>query len=656
MKKFLLLMAFSALSSATVTANATAVTEQHGSTMPECLAQNTLPGKETPNKIELADNERIMGFYDTDYLPSNNYGFSNWTGTEIRAAVVYPTSLIKNFVGGKITRVRFGLAASIGAVRLFIAPYSETGDVGEEVVSVDVPSTQYGWNEATLPEPLELDGTTAYMVGFEYTQKKSGSDYETRPLLSDRDVPSDCGFMIYGDITGYGSMWMNFTPSYGSLCIQAVVQNDNFTAYDVALSSLSTVRYTKAGNDIDYSFRVKKTRGTTAPDSYTLAVAVDGKVIERIETPVALTDDEYIIRRTCSLGNESKRYELSVYVDKINGETPDAGGTDNDTLKTKVAVYVSDGVQRTKHLVEHFTSQYCTNCPQGYPFLELLTETYDDIALVSMHQNMTAGNDIFTVEETKYLGAFASCGLPCAIFNRYYSDDTSLNTAGSLAMPIIFSDRYLEAAVSAFRNVLEESDRKIPSFTTVNITSSLNKATNTVSIKVSGTALDDFFSMIGEDAKLTVYLTEDGLRAKQLDGTIWIDNFEHNHVLRAIPTNYFGDPINWNGNTFENDFTVKLDSDWNTDNMSIIAFVGKNILMEGINYLTALDDAEVNQTNSVKLGENTTTAIKNVASADENGTEVARYSLDGRKLNAPVKGINIVKLSNGKTVKVVVKE
>ena len=33
--------------------------------------------------------------------------------------------------------------------------------------------------------------------------------------------------------------------------------------------------------------------------------------------------------------------------------------------------------------------------------------------------------------------------------------------------------------------------------------------------------------------------------------------------------------------------------------------------------------------------------------------EVARYTLDGRKLSAPQKGINIVKYADGRTVKVV---
>lgn len=45
-----------------------------------------------------------------------------------------------------------------------------------------------------------------------------------------------------------------------------------------------------------------------------------------------------------------------------------------------------------------------------------------------------------------------------------------------------------------------------------------------------------------------------------------------------------------------------------------------------------------------------TTAINGVAD-NTNATVVARYAADGTRLSAPQKGLNIVKLSNGKTVK-----
>lgn len=48
------------------------------------------------------------------------------------------------------------------------------------------------------------------------------------------------------------------------------------------------------------------------------------------------------------------------------------------------------------------------------------------------------------------------------------------------------------------------------------------------------------------------------------------------------------------------------------------------------------------------------TGVKDL-SADENATEIERYDISGKKLSAPKKGINLVKLSNGKVFKTIVK-
>lgn len=50
-----------------------------------------------------------------------------------------------------------------------------------------------------------------------------------------------------------------------------------------------------------------------------------------------------------------------------------------------------------------------------------------------------------------------------------------------------------------------------------------------------------------------------------------------------------------------------------------------------------------------------TTGIDNLSTAGSDKREVARYTVDGRRINAPVKGINIVKYADGTTRKVVVK-
>ena len=121
--------------------------------------------------------------------------------------------------------------------------------------------------------------------------------------------------------------------------------------------------------------------------------------------------------------------------------------------------------------------------------------------------------------------------------------------------------------------------------------------------------------------------------------------------MRAVVSeNVFGDPLTMTGTgTYSNTYTVTLDSEWNADNMHIVAFVGRPV---GDN--SSADDVWINNTNMAKVG-GSSTGIDDSVIADKSLTEVARYTLDGTLVDRPVKGVNIVKMSDGSTRKVVVK-
>ena len=200
----------------------------------------------------------------------------------------------------------------------------------------------------------------------------------------------------------------------------------------------------------------------------------------------------------------------------------------------------------------------------------------------------------------------------------------------------------------------------IPTFATINIDSKYDESTRELSITVSGDAVADFKSLVGEDAGLTVYLTEDNLVATQLEyvstmfgmTTNEIKDYVHNNVLRdVVSENVYGDKLSWTGETsYSNTYTVTLDSDWKPENMHVIAFIARPVTNQSY-----IDDVWVNNANMVKLGESGTVGISGVETNGEDVKEVGRYSLDGAKISAPVKGINIIKMSDGTTRKVIVK-
>lgn len=69
---------------------------------------------------------------------------------------------------------------------------------------------------------------------------------------------------------------------------------------------------------------------------------------------------------------------------------------------------------------------------------------------------------------------------------------------------------------------------------------------------------------------------------------------------------------------------------------------------------TGFDYKEDGPTVKVKFGKDPA-GVVSVKDGNANVTEVERYNVQGQKISKPCKGINIIKLSNGKTVKKVMK-
>ena len=606
----------------------------------------------TPNKAkkiqkaDLAENQRIMGFYTGDELGSKDYAMGlNANGT-FKAGVMFTPELIGNFVGGQIVKARFAVWQNLGDTPFEVYEVDPDGYIADAPSAEGSVSAVSGtWNEVTLDKPVEIKKNYGYILCYTYEQKT-----KQFPLAVDGDVnpgaedPNGYGALIYGDLGEGTETWYLMSTGAGNFMIQAIVEGGSFLPEDIAIKNLSVTKMAQKGQDINYSFSIKNT-GDNIPSSYALSLALDGTEVKTLNTPITLTNSYQTVNGKLALPSDltSGQHKLSVTVTSINGKTP-TEGTDDDALETSFACYTTS-MPRKMDLVENMTAQLCPNCPYGHNVLEALTEIRPNIAWVAVHSS-GMGPDKFVTDESDNISYFQCNGYPSASFNRMYIDDSSINDQGTLAVGIGYPSQYTQQAAQMFNAMLDELDTEMPSFASVDIATKLDG--NNLNIKVSGDAVEDFKQYVGDDAVVTVYLLEDGLVATQSGVS---GNYVHNHVLRDVVTdNVFGDPINWtSATTYQNEFNVTLDSEWNSDNMQVVAFIGRPVTKN-----STIDDVWVNNTNMVKLGASTGIDGATISS-DANATEVARYTVDGRKINKPVKGINLVKMSNGKTLKVIVK-
>ncbi len=616
----------------------------------------------------LSDNQHYMGPYFTDAYQTNvNAGVGFGEGTyKVGVIVDYPQAV--KFNGGKIVAIRYALCGNVTSPRVYVNAISNengTAKIGDEVVSQAGGTPSLGWNTVTLDNPytIDVDGTNiaAFMIGFEYTQ--AAEVYPVSTVLT-YDKPA---LYVYGNGSD-GERWYSLNDyNYGALSVQCIVEKDGgFHTVDAMLSNISAPRYIQQGEKTIVGFNCASFSDDIT--SATFGLKVNGtEVAEKTYNQTITTNGEamsmiFDAPQDMEIG---KVGSLSVYVKQLNGETPtDEKTTQDDVLSTSFVPYTTS-FDRQKQLVEFFTSQAGGYCPYGDKVLSAIDDLRDDVAKVGIHASLASGTDEWALSESGYLISFATSYVPSACFNRYYWNSIN-NFTYSLAIQTDYTDAASMAQLFS-DDIIDASNYDYPAFATVDIATTYDETTRKLNIKVSGQNVSDFKKVMGDDAVLTVCLTQDSQKGDQTTTTISSDgststttayNYTNNDVLRMYVSDKLGDAISWDGTSYEKDYEVTIPTTWSITKkkvMHVVAFISRPITYSDNEFTSSITDAWVTNANSCKIGESTTSGIDHGMVDVESVHEVARYSLDGMLLSAPVKGVNIVKYSDGKTAKVVVK-
>ena len=119
---------------------------------------------------------------------------------------------------------------------------------------------------------------------------------------------------------------------------------------------------------------------------------------------------------------------------------------------------------------------------------------------------------------------------------------------------------------------------------------------------------------------------------------------KHHHVIRAYNSTW-GDKVTWDGTSFTATYDYNLDSSWKQEDIKFVAFLNKH---------NANDPLDNRIENSINVSLSATNGVEGV-STNNDAVEVARYNAAGQRIYGQQKGLNIVKLSDGRTLKVIVK-
>ena len=677
----------------TMSANAQSMKRINKETTAKTWVETATPQK-AAKKIatragELEANQRYINYsYDESYVwPST---FPADTQGAISLGTLFYSDAFKKYEGCKIVGARFYVNIPIGASKVGVCHVKiENGTpyVGDILASKEVPSTVAHWNYVWFDEPYKIDTKTfdGLLPYYDFTPSNMSAD-AGYPIASSGTYAGTCGALAFGDIDGKHdpNSWA-WQPIYlgtdgSNLMIQLIIEKEdgNFIIHDLVMDKIAMSPFVKNDTKTGVAFTCHND-GRDNITNVKFGIEVDGKKMGSFTYDKTTAGDAF--REITDADNSNIQvglpidknwgigeHEVTVYPVLVEGKEPE-GDLTNDKLTTKFKVY-KDNFDRTKNLVEFYA---CQMSKYTYFADQVLTKTAkaredDDLAIVSIHGESQQVNedgsvetlsDVFTVPEANKLAYYSTPSDGSGAFNRYFYDNDVINYDKALTVNMAAqkaSDQ--DNVVSMLNTIINESAAYYPSFSTVSIDSKLDDATGKLSIKVMGKLINQYQKLIGDDARLTIYLTEDKVKGKQNTGGTMAKPTTHNHVLRKIVTGTLGDALQTNGNSYENDYEVELDDAWKSQNMHIIAFVSrpmKETEKDGKTALaSAMNDLWVDNTNMVAVGDSDLTGISNVINWNE-VKEVGRYTIDGQKLNAPTKGINLVKLSNGQTIKVVVK-
>jgi len=216
-----------------------------------------------------------------------------------------------------------------------------------------------------------------------------------------------------------------------------------------------------------------------------------------------------------------------------------------------------------KVLIEEYTGHRCLNCPNGHLKLEELHERFGDtLVAIGIHAgalstpNAAEGYpyDFRTDVGSELAKEFSIDGIPAAIINRYPEP-------GGWSLV-----RWLSK--------INAVDRSKP-LAAIQLINEYNAQTGMLKANAQVTLLEPCSNQL----RLAFYLIEDGIVKPQLNGTEYIENYVHNHVLRASLNGTYGTLLNTNGyletgKGYTLAHKINMSGhDWNPANCTVVAIL-----------------------------------------------------------------------------------
>lgn len=596
-----------------------------------------LSGTVVKVRPQIEANQRII----SDFYEAAGNGSAPFNNGETMIGSYYPQEMLKPFIGCNIKSIRV-LAKDVSSIKNVFIKEGSTIAEATEIKAEEPLGSSIGdnWYEIKLKKVIEITADTkGFVVGYNL---EAGN--QRKITVGKNGVNSYRGnlFTYYSKIND----WINRSTidSY-TLPLQLVVEPAiGVTMSEIVVSHIELPQYTEVGKAIKVDYWLSNASSTPV-NNFELDVLVDNKLIKTIsvdegvavgETNKKFTIDE--VQPNISAG----KHNLVLKFKKINGkELNDIKGSENNHR----VLYYKNVVARQKTLVEEFTSERCINCYRGIQNIKELKKRQPDMVMVAVHLNEKQFRDDVAAPESQFIKQMANVsGIPSFACNRIAF---IYNKQETIANPNIA--QISEEATQAIDNFYDFSKKNTCVFSTLGIVNKYDKDSKKIKITVTGTGVEKANELL-EDYALFVLVKENNVDGRQGNENGMLDDVKHQDVLRGYVSDVKGDnDLVWNGDNFTKTYDFAIQNNWKPIDLEVVAFIAPKVKEIGFN----LENLAVQNCISEPLA-NDANAIDNIPT-DSNAKEIGRYNVKGQRISAPQKGINIVKFSNGKVLKEIVK-
>ena len=602
--------------------------------------------KKAPAKAEIAKNQRLVGIFNTDDC-DNYLGAQSLTGNN-PVGVMLEASQLQPYYGAKVVGIRFNLAQGCSASNVFVKNVTKTGiddlvTVAQDLQSPAGEKNTGSWLTVMFDAKDQFKLSSDYLgllVG--YTYKQTSRNY---PCGMNSQISSN--FYMYADIPssqgGNGEDWYNMGSNYGSLCVQLIVESDDFSdnaaiPYDFGKFAL--------GLGTTKEVKISIVNLGTKFESLDYTTTLEGKT--SAEQHVDFGQDfgaggVYTLSVPFEAASKVGEYPVTFTITKVNGVENGA------SVKTAQGTNMTFAKELKKVVVvEEFTGTGCGWCPRGHVAMHNLNEQYGDRFIgIALHQ-FNENDPMFI---TDYSLPFE--GAPQAVVDRTSFGDPYANTPTAVAAAM---NDFPVAAVTVSGKYNADKTMVDATATVESLVSGQYEvAYMLVADGLAGTTSSwkqaNFYnknqgafkskSELPEDLQ---FLWDEPQKMNQTFNDVLIASSYKNSKNQATFDNFVAD-----GNV-SGSYSLNIPLS-NKKLMKVLDY-------EKIYVVALIIDPETGAVingGKALVGADGSTGIETVGTA-ANATVVARYAADGTMISAPQKGLNILKMSDGTTRKVMVNE